>query len=225
MRYRDYSDSKPELVKDETFAARFDRLLALPDFPAAYIKVISDFKTYNEKKGGLTPPQVKYFLSIEGKFDEDKQAAKKTWESSWDEEKARRFRIVCAYYVHLNQYFLESAKRGLADEKYIPSEATYSKMVENKYSVRVIAAHDDAPKFEVGSYVRLSLSFLKGSFAARKLATVNDVFMVIKNADLPVASAAAGAKPYQVMKLDNPAVILSVEERELCNPGKKLVEI
>jgi len=222
---------KPEIVEDITFVARLEKLLNVPNLPANYVTVVKDFQKYHNKNNGLTAGQVKYLLNIENQFNDDKIRAAKTWNETWDAEKARVFHICCKYYAKLGQYWKEVAAKGLADPAYIPSENVYNKMVTNKYAMKVIAAVDSEATFTLGSYVMVRKSPAAKQLIERqlnwqfrnKIDFSSDIFIVVENESDAVASSAVGSKPYRIMKIDDPAMIFDTEERFLRKASKKLV--
>ena len=105
-------------------------------------------------------------------------------------------------------YFGEVAAKIIEDETYIPSEKLYRKMVENKYTQKVLATYASEPAYDAGSLVKVRSSQncphhrLKGSIA-----------LVVSN-EGDISSAAKGGRPYTILPF-GASKTFRIEERWL----------
>jgi hypothetical protein len=112
-------------------------------------------------------------------------------------------RIAAEYYARTS-YFKDLAAKILANPSFIPTEAQYKQMVENKYAQKVLDETEKRPKFEDGDLVTVSkVPYNHG----------NQFLAFIQQSDAePVSSACKGAKKYRVLPFGC-ATTFVVEER------------
>ncbi len=138
-----------------------------------------------------------------------------TWEAAWTDEKARCFSTMVTYYSREGYYSGITSKATSPD--YIPSEADYRRVTENKYARGVLAAAHGPAKFPVGSKVMLRASApwsVRRALALAGSTTHRDdkLAMVIKTESSPPMSHARGSKRYKVIFVGDSSAI-EVEER------------
>lgn len=148
----------------------------------------------HDRKRYLTERQLNVISTIEATYSEEQILKKAKWVESFDQEKKDIFDIAVKYYASQRHYFMNIIKKVENEENYIPSEATYKQMCENKYVKTVIKETRKKPKFPIPTLVlpssvcpwAVSREFLGGGIVLR--------------ADVePVTSAANGAKKYLVL--------------------------
>ena len=160
------------------------------------------------KWGKLTDKQWDAFQRMEARYSPEVIAAKKTWTNAWNEEKSHNLRVAADYYLMNPPYFGEVAAKIIEDETYIPSEKLYRKMVENKYTQKVLATYASEPAYDAGSLVKVRSSQncphhrLKGSIA-----------LVVSN-EGDISSAAKGGRPYTILPF-GASKTFRIEERWL----------
>jgi hypothetical protein len=170
--------------------------------------VESLYEQFN-KRGKLSSRQIEILERIENsKLSEDAINESKKWADTYTKEHRRVARI-CAEYYTKTGYFTGLAAPILTNDNFIPSEKQYKKMCENKYAKKVIAMHDAAPKYEVGSLVQFRTT---ADWYARTTVGTNPC--VVISAGGPILTHAKGAKPYKVLPFGS-AVAIDCEERHL----------
>jgi len=172
------------------------------------------------KRGRLSPKQVEILARIEEqKLSQVAQEANQKWTASYDDEK-RRIAMICAKYYQRAGYFGDLANNVVDDPSYVPSEKAWKKMCQNKYALKVIAAHDAPPKYAVGSVVDFR------SIAAYHRTRAGGMPCVVISAGGVVVNAAKGSKPYKVLPYGG-VVMIECEERHLkkCKKPKKVKKV
>lgn len=114
-----------------------------------------------EKYNGLTSRQAEVFKKIATKYSPDNIAARSRWVEEFDSEKRAILKKVAEYYSDM-PYFRDAVHKILSDEDYVPTEVLWSKMVENKYAQKMLAADAAEAKFEEGG-----LALLRDTFSGR----------------------------------------------------------
>jgi len=169
------------------------------------------------KRGSLSPKQVEILERIETqKLSKSARDNRQKWTASYDDEK-RRIALICAKYYLKTGYFTSLAISIVEDTSCVPSEKAWKKMCLNKYALKVVAAHDAAPKYVVGSIVEFRTT---ADWSMRNKA--NGMPCVVISSDGFVLSAAKGSKPYKVLPYGSMNIV-ECEERHLkkCKNPKK----
>jgi hypothetical protein len=117
--------------------------------------------------------------------------------------------IAARYYLANPPYFGDVAKKILEDDAFVPSKRLYKKMVQNKFSTKVIESTRSKPKFNPGSHVALRANANVGWSIPRAGTAV-----VLKADASPVISPARGSKIYSVLFFGKTETV-HVEERWL----------
>jgi hypothetical protein len=200
--------NNPELVaRIEKVAAR--GVTTLTDWERNFLGSLLDSA---KKWGRLTAKQHEVYQRIEKKSDPAFQKARKDWDAKYTAEMRASAIFAAGYYKRNPPYFDQVAERILTDEKFIPSEKLYRKMVENKYVQRAMDNASRPPLFAPGSMamVRNSRS-VAGSIARHR----GELVMVLSVED-DVRSATKGARGLTVLPVGSTETI-STEERYLKN--------
>jgi len=160
----------------------------------------------------LSPRQIEILEKSEGNYSDEVLAAHKGWEESWDADKARRLRIVAAYYYR-NGYFQSIVASTMADSDWIPTQKQYSAITGNKFAQAVLKNSLDEPRFAAASMVE----FRK---AARVRYGLRGKPALILRALPEVLTHAKGGKRYEVLPVGS-ATPVTCEERDLKKARKR----
>lgn len=161
---------------------------------------IFSLKFHFEKKGCLTPAQ---FTALEricknyANIDED-------WYKNFVGEKKENFKIVLDYYRRTN-YFGNILNKVAKDAGYIPTQAEYRSICENKYAKILIDGYRAAPKYKLGEMVRMRNH--RYQFDTTGVGTILEVLPT-------VISAVRGNKLYKVYFVSTGQTV-EVEERHI----------
>ena len=142
---------------------------------------------------------------------------------------------VIAYYRHNQPYFNDVVAAVDGDPNYIPTKRTYEKITGNKHGALVLAAHNAAPKYNLGEMVSFSgnitsqyrrtalrnklRAMLPDKNAAPGYFNICDLSGMILAIDPIIVSAGKGTKRYSVLVFGASTPIL-VEERDLVRVKK-----
>jgi hypothetical protein len=188
--------------------ARIEKLLENKDLNDSSRSFAKSLLESTKKWGRLSHKQWSAFERMEARFDPKVIAERQGWTDAWNEEKAKNLQRAAKYYLMNPPYFGEVAAKIIEDETYIPSEKLYRKMVENKYTQKVLATYASEPAYDAGSLVKVRSSQncphhrLKGSIA-----------LVVSN-EGDISSAAKGGRPYTILPF-GASKTFRIEERWL----------
>ena len=142
---------------------------------------------------------------------------------------------VIGYYRHNQPYFSDVVAAVDGDPNYIPTKRTYEKITGNKHGALVLAAHNAAPKYNLGEMVSFSgnitsqyrrtalrnklRAMLPDKNAAPGYFNICDLSGMILAIDPIIVSAGKGTKRYSVLVFGASTPIL-VEERDLVRVKK-----
>jgi hypothetical protein len=135
---------------------------------------------------------------------------RKTWNENYTPEMREKAIFAASYYKANPPYFDQVAERIMTDEKFIPSEKLYRKMVENKYVQRAMQNSTAAPKFAVGSMAMVRDS---ANVQGRLCAYRGKLVMIIE-VEEDVRSATKGARKMTVLPVGGTEMV-AAEERYL----------
>jgi hypothetical protein len=158
----------------------------------------------------LSPRQVEILEKIETDYTDDKLAAREAWGANYGPEQVERMRIACAYYG-MSGYYSTITREFLGNPEFVPTQEQYNKVVNNKYSQKVMAAHFDEPQFSAGTMVLLRST---ARSRVHNEALRRGLPAVVVSTTEPIVSAARGAKRYLVLPVGCAETVL-VEERDL----------
>lgn len=202
------------LVIDTNFIAEVNNLISdIGDTNQYYQKILPSFKQQLESGKTLTENQLK--IVEQAKNFAVQNASHK---SDWSEDKKEKFDIVCRYYSG-SPYFKRVVDSWKTEENYIPNSDDYDKMVNNKYSVKVLNNWYEQPKFSNGQVVRITDKFSAYACRDAKIPyqredpnAVYCGFVVSSNSGTPAPRK--GGKMYKILMFgsNNP---INVYESEL----------
>jgi len=200
------SQKNPELVaRIEKVAAR--GVTTLTDWERNFLGSLLDSA---KKWGRLTAKQHEVYQRIEKKSDPAFQKARKDWDAKYTAEMRASAIFAAGYYKKNPPYFDQVAERILTDEKFIPSEKLYRKMVENKYVQRALENASMPPLFTPGSMAQVRDSrAVVGALSRHR----GELVMVITVED-DVRSATKGARGLTILPVGSTETI-TTEERYL----------
>ena len=160
----------------------------------------------NRSSGALSTRQLEILEKIEERYSDAAIDRKSAWAGCWTPEMAERMQVAAAYYVANPPYYGDLARNVLNTEGFIPTEKQYRTLTENKYAMKVLAAHFAEPVFPVGAKVMGRANAPMGLKGKRG-------FIMKVNAK-PVTNAARGTKVYMILPVGEPTPIFC-EERHL----------
>jgi len=209
------------IEKNGSMLDRLDTLFARTE-PASYAYGYTE-SLINQVKADrrLSERQMEVLRKIEAEHDDSAMAERAKWVEGYKNDLTLRAdAIVVAHYYRTTGYFRSTADAIIDDESFIPTYSQYNKMVKNKYAQKVLAAHNDKPKYEQGQLV----TFRSSAGAAERRCGDGYVkptvpMMVIAVDAAPVTSAARGAKKYKLLPVGK-AETLIVEERHIMKARK-----
>jgi len=169
----------------------------------------------------LSERQMEILRKIEAEHDDGAMADRAKWVEGYKNDPTlRNDAIVVAHYYKTTGYFRSTADAIIDDESFIPTYSQYNKMVKNKYAQKVLAAHNDKPKYEKGQLVTFRSATPTGQRRCGDgYIKLNVPMMVIASDAAPVTSAARGAKKYKLLPIGK-AETLIVEERYIMKARK-----
>ena len=154
-----WDDARVEEVK-----ARLAKLGESPRLTPKFTEVVESFTKFVEEKRYLTSGQENFLKSIEEQVHVDTK-----WEATFTDA-MREDMVIAANYYQATCYFGRLVDLILSDDKYIPSERDYEKIVLNKYAQKAIAAHREPAKWKKGERAvvrkRMAQSFLTVSLTS-----------------------------------------------------------
>jgi hypothetical protein len=172
----------------------------------------------------LSPRQKEILAKVEARHSEEAQTIRDSWVSNFTSEMREKMIIAAHYYLANPPYFGDLARKTIEDDAFVPSKKAYEKMVENKYTTKVIESTFSEPKFDAGSHVALRANAKiclnpvpYPVTPSRELRS--KLGIVIKPGACPVTSPARGSKVYSVLFFGE-ALPVFVEERWL-KKGKR----
>jgi hypothetical protein len=209
------------IEKNGSMLDRLDTLFARTE-PASYAYGYTE-SLINQVKADrrLSERQMEVLRKIEAEHDDSAMAERAKWVEGYKNDLTLRAdAIVVAHYYRTTGYFRSTADAIIDDESFIPTYSQYNKMVKNKYAQKVLAAHNDKPKYEQGQLV----TFRSSAGAAERRCGDGYLkptvpMMVIAVDAAPVTSAARGAKKYKLLPVGK-AETLIVEERHIMKARK-----
>ena len=145
----------------------------------------------------LSPRQMEILAKVESRHSDEAKAVRDNWASSFTSEMRENMESAARYYLANPPYFGEVAKKILEDDAFVPSKRLYTKMVQNKFSTKVIESTRSKPKFNPGSHVALRASAARHTVHYTVPRTATGI--VLKAGAKPVTSAARGSKVYSVL--------------------------
>jgi len=158
----------------------------------------------------LSPRQVEILEKIEAKHTDERISARSSWITNYGPDQQERLRVACAYYGR-SGYYSSITREFYSNPEFVPTEEQYNKVVNNKYSTKVLNAHFAAPKYPSGTMVLLRAS---GRSRVHSAGLRKGLPAVVVSTTEPIVSACRGCKRYLVLPVGSAETIL-VEERDL----------
>ena len=179
--------------------------------------------------GSVAEWQTSKLKELEARYSDEYVTESRNFRDNMTSEQREAFRLACNYYRKQGYY---SGITGIVPESfmsgdsndYVPSFNNYSRLTDNKYFKKILAAVRSEPKFETGQLVQfrassslpqrnpLETTYHDTGFGFSKLAGMYAV--VLQVAPFAPRTAANGAKPYKVL-VRGKAEPVFVEERFL----------
>ena len=219
----------------EEFHQRADAVLQRAEqyMTEYHLMRLKNFMYKSKQWGNVAEWQGKHLRECELVYSDEFLEEVRTYEANYAEQHLERFRLACNYYRTQGYYsniignVPEAFIQGTSDN-YRPPYADYLRVTDNKYFVKIWAAHTNEPKFPAGSMVQvratsalpmrnplstnnITAAWGKG-WGFRKLAGHHA--LVLDTSPFKPVSAAKGAKPYKVLVVGHPEPIY-IEERFL----------
>jgi hypothetical protein len=169
-----------------------------------------------EASRDLSARQIEILGEIEGRHTDELLAERLAWANGgYGDLERERMRVACDYY-RVSGYYSTITSRHATEDDYIPTKDDYDRVVNNKYSQKVIAAHEAAPKYAAGSLVEVRSNAPRSRLRQRNLQTYlrPGVVCVVVSTSEPIISAAKGCKRYKVLPVGSTQTYL-VEERDV----------
>jgi len=160
----------------------------------------------NRERGQLSSRQLEILGKIEERYSQDAIDKKASWAGCWTDEMSERMQVAARYYLANPPYYGDLSRQVLNNADFVPTERQYRALTENKYTIKVLAAHFAAPTFPVGAKVEARANApygIKGKMG-----------FIMKTDAKPVTNAARGTKVYMVLPVGEPTPIFC-EERHL----------
>jgi hypothetical protein len=210
-------------VNDPTLKDRLEKLLANPTL-CQYPKTVEFMRSLLEQfnaRGSLSHNQVKCIEDNEKRYSADNIAANsaaiEAWRSSYDANKRATMRLVAKWYKDMADagsqpyYYRETCEKVLSDDNFVPSQATFEKIVNNKFAQRYVENVNSGAKYNAGDVVELTATAKNSRFAAHATSIVSGA-IVIEVTDK--VTSTKGSRQYKVLPIGSDQV-LNVEERFL----------
>ena len=178
--------------------------------------------------GSVASWQTDKLKELEARYTDEYVSESQNFRDNMTSDQREAFRLACRYYRNQGYY---SGITGIVPESfmsgdsndYVPSFSNYSRLTDNKYFKKILAAVRSEPKFEAGQLVqfRASSSLPQRNplaepshhgFGFSKLAGMYAV--VLQVAPFAPRTAARGTKPYKVL-VRGKATPVFAEERFL----------
>ena len=179
--------------------------------------------------GSVADWQTSKLKELEARYSDEYVTESRNFRDNITSEQREAFRLACNYYRKQGYY---SGITGIVPEAfmsgdsndYVPSFNNYSRLTDNKYFKKILAAVRSEPKFETGQLVQfrassslpqrnpLETTYHDTGFGFSKLAGMYAV--VLQVAPFAPRTAARGTKPYKVL-VRGKAKPVFVEERFL----------
>lgn len=185
-------------------------LLAEENLSTSAKVFLTSVYNYFKKHKGLTEPQYKSFEKAESKFSPEAKVLEEQWRKEYDSDKKRDFKIACDYYDFLGKYFTDWVTKAKEDLKFVPTRQQFEKMVQNKFTQKVIKATLCKPKYNKKDLVQLR----KNVPSLPRGVDSESIAYIMKINSSSVTSSARGAKKYQILPFGQTEPI-EVEERHI----------
>ena len=209
-RWRSNERSESDYITDPALTERIQKMMDFNDEPKTDWEVgyLESLQSQFGKWDRLSKKQVEVLERMEKKYSPEERELRKSWESSWDEEK-QRIALICAQYYLAAGYFGDLVQKVIdSGGTYKMSPKQYKAMCENKYAQKVLAEAAEPHKYPVGAMVstRANVTVLQLKMAP--------ALAIIEHIKGNITSAAKGAKKYKVLPVGSVKTHI-VEERNI----------
>ena len=157
-----------EKVEDETIPARINALMHNGTTNPWENNFLQSLRAGYEKYNSLTKGQYDTFVQVEKRYDAEAVEARNKWLKEWDESKAHNWKMMIKYYSGTT-YYRGAVERANENTNYIPGEAEYKSVCENKYALKFLTQLTIPAKFNVGQLVVVK------RWGSKKLGTIISV--------------------------------------------------
>jgi len=210
--FKGFEELEQEEILDSDVLRRINSLLKFKGLNSHDESSLESLRDFYKSNNSLTLRQFSTLSQLENKISHETQEKYDKWRAEYTEEKKIKA-IVCAKYYRANPpYFSSIVDKILHEEEYIPTEAHWKSLCENKFAVKVLASTFSEPLYEIGSMVE-----------GRKNAPIEykeKLFSVMATDARAVVSAAKGAKIYLLLPFKGGSVI-ECEERYIKKAKQK----
>ncbi len=172
-------------------AQRIDELLSGDKVGDRTRRFLLSLRSWEEKRG-LTSKQIESLKSVERQVN---GPSSKQWTKKYDGGMRKSAEICAKYYESNPPYYAELVHQVLNNKDFVPSENQFFSLTKNDYSLKVLRAYHQKPKYEVSSYVKLRASCPEDI----KKRIGDRLCVVIQENVMPIVSAAKGAKRYKIL--------------------------
>ena len=128
---------------------------ALPGAGSYAISTLTSMLTNLNKWGQLTPRQLEFVESLKRRLQSPVELA--AWKEEFLTKHKEKFRYIVRWYSEEKlPYYSNTVLSALENKDYIPSKRDYDKLVNNKYSTRVIEEMiEKEPKYGAGDIIQM----------------------------------------------------------------------
>ena len=164
----------------------------------------------------LSAKQLDWISKIENKHSPEASRKRVEWARKYNAEKRKIATICATYYDHHGDWWVSLSRNILDNKSFIPTEKSYNKMTNNKYSQKILKATFEEPRFSVGDLITIRKSLSADAHTHRWiLSDLRETSAVILAVgDKPVLSPAKGAKVYKILPFGSTKAY-HIEERNL----------
>jgi len=155
----------------------------------------------------LTDKQTSKLKDITGEYTKKALAAREKWPTVYRDVYRNDAVVLANYYAH-TVYYRDFVRKVQDNGDYVPPKRFFMKLHTNKFAQKVLAAWYAEPKYSTGSMVSHRAS---ASWAAKQALAKGGIII---SSNLPIVSAANGAKRYKVLPIGAVAPV-EIEERHI----------
>ena len=203
-------EDKPEIVQE------IDALIArMPEEDASswnmgFVQSIREQAMTGHARGYANPlsqTQRTKLKEISSEYTADALAAREEWPTVYRDTYRNDAVVLADYYASTN-YYQDFVRKVRGNADYVPPKRFFMKLHTNKYAQKVLKAWEADAKYTVGSMVSHRAS---ASWAAKRALAKGGIVIA---SNLPIISAANGAKRYKVLPVGAVAPV-EIEERHI----------
>ena len=194
-----------------TNAALIERLLNEFDLSPRSRQFVLSLRSWRDANRVLTTNQIRALNHIEKSYLNPDRDHPGPWQQHWGPNQKEIATICARYYAENPPYFSDLAHRILNEEFFVPTEAEFNKLTENKYAKKVLSEHYSTPLYAGATMVCLRIPATK----RLDMPELKDTpLMILKINAEPIIRAASGSKRYLVLPITSDTPFL-VEERDI----------